>query len=369
MTAIRRDLARNTLAIACLIVLIGLSLWVLRPFLAATVWAIMIVVASWPLFIGLESRFGGRRWAAIVVMTLGMLFLLVLPLWLALDTIFGHADQLGELTRNLAANGLPRAPRWVARMPLIGERLALLWNQLAATGTAGLVAKLTPYAGDTGKWLLLRLGGLGGMLLQFLLVIAMAAIFYTQGEAGARLARRFGRRLAGERGENAVLLAGQAIRGVALGVGGTALIQTVLGGLGLALAGMPLAALLSAFMLMLCIAQVGPLVVLLPAAAWLYWTGETGWCIFLLVWSGIVGSLDNFVRPMLIRRGADLPLLLIFAGVIGGMLSFGLIGLFIGPVALAVTWTLLLAWIVDALGRDEADEEASESRAGSIAET
>jgi len=136
-------------------------------------------------------------------------------------------------------------------------------------------------------------------------------------------------------------------------VGVTAIVQTVLGGIGLAVAGVPFASLLSAVMLMLCIAQVGPMLVLLPAVGWMYWTGDTGWATFLLVWSLVVGSLDNFLRPMLIKRGADLPLLLIFAGVIGGMLGFGLIGIFVGPVVLAVTYTLMLAWIEDALGKDE----------------
>jgi hypothetical protein len=120
-------------------------------------------------------------------------------------------------------------------------------------------------------------GGFGGMLIQFLLVVTIAAILYAGGEDGARLMRRFGRRLAGERGENSIILAGQAIRGVALGVGVTAIVQTVLGGIGLAVAGVPFASLLSAVMLMLCIAQIGPMLILLPAVGWMYWMGDTGW--------------------------------------------------------------------------------------------
>ena len=353
MTDIRRDLARNTLAILCIITLIGLSLWVLRPFLAAAVWAAMIVVATWPLLLAVEARLGGRRGLAVAVMTVAMLFLLVLPLWLAFDTILEHSEQLTAAGKSLAANGLPPPPAWVATLPWVGERLAPAWGQLAAGGTSGIVAKVTPYAADAGKWLLTQVGGLGGMLIQFLLVVTISAIFYAGGEDGARMARRFGRRLAGERGENSIILAGQAIRGVALGVGVTAIVQTVLGGIGLAVVGVPFASLLSALMLMLCIAQVGPMLVLLPAVGWLFWSGDTGWASFLLVWSLVVGSLDNFLRPMLIKRGADLPLLLIFAGVIGGMLGFGLIGIFVGPVVLAVTYTLMLAWIEDALGKDE----------------
>lgn len=353
MTDIRRDLARNTLAILCILGLIGLSLWVLRPFLAAAVWAAMLVVATWPLFSALEDRLGNRRKPAVAVMTLAMLLLLVMPLWLAIDTLLEHSEQLTAAGKSLATEGLPLPPPWVGSLPLVGERLAAGWTQLAAAGTSGVLAKVTPYAADAGKWLLAQVGGLGGMLIQFLLVVTISGILYASGEAGARMARRFGRRLAGERGENSIILAGQAIRGVALGVGVTAIVQTVLGGIGLAIVGVPFASLLSAMMLMLCIAQIGPMPVLLPAVGWMYWTGDTGWATFLLVWSVIVGSLDNFLRPMLIKRGADLPLLLIFAGVIGGMLGFGLIGIFVGPVVLAVTYTLLLAWIEDALGKDE----------------
>lgn len=359
MRDIHRDLTRNTLAIFFVVGLGGLSLWVLRPFLAAGVWAAMIVVATWPAFLALEARLGGRRAPAIALMTLAMLLLLVLPLWLAVDTIAGNAGTLTALADHLIANGLPPLPRWIAELPLVGATLAGLWAQLATGGTDGIIAQVTPYAADTGKWVLAQVGGLGGMLVQFLLIVTIAAIMYSGGEPAARLVRRFGRRLAGARGENSVILAGQAIRGVALGVGVTALVQTVLGGLGLALAGVPFAALLSAVMLLLCIAQVGPVLVLLPAAGWLFWMGDTGWAVFLVVWSVIVGSLDNFLRPMLIRRGADLPLLLIFAGVIGGMLGFGLIGIFVGPVVLAITWTLLQAWIADALGDESAADQAN----------
>ena len=211
---------------------------------------------------------------------------------------------------------------------------------------------MLPHAADTGKWVLGQVGGLGGMLIQFLLVVIVAAILYSSGEAAARMMRRFGRRLAGERGENSIILAGQAIRGVALGVGVTAIVQTVLGGIGLAVAGVPFASLLAAVMLMLCIAQIGPGLVLFPAVGWMYWSGDSSWATALLVWSLVVTMLDNFLRPMLIKKGADLPLLLIFAGVIGGMLGFGLIGIFVGPVVLALTYTLMLAWIEDVLGKD-----------------
>jgi predicted PurR-regulated permease PerM len=341
------DLTRTILAILCIFLLIAGTLWVMRPFLAALIWATMIVVATWPLLKSLERRLGGRRALAVTVMTLGMLLLFVIPLWLAIGTIAEHATDIVSVVKKFFSTGLPRPPSWVATLPLIGEKINGVWAQLADAGTQGLLAKAEPYAAQTGTWVISRVGNIGGLLLQFLMIVIISAILYSSGEVAAHSVRRFGNRLAGERGVNSVLLAGGAIRGVALGVGITAIVQTVLGGIGLAIAGVPFATLLSALMLMFCIAQIGPSLVLFPAVGWMFWMGDTGWASFLLVWSIIVGTLDNFLRPMLIKKGADLPLLLIFAGVIGGMLGFGLIGIFIGPVVLAVTYTLLEAWMSD----------------------
>ena len=355
MTPIQRDLTRTTLAILCLLLLIAGSLWVLRPFLGALVWATMIVVATWPMLKGLEQRFGGRRAPAVAVMSLAMLLLLFLPLLLAIDVIASHAGEFAALARKLVDSGLPQPPEWVAGLPLVGGKLHTLWAQMADAGSQALLERAEPYAAESGKWLLEKMGNVGFMLIQFLLIVILSAVLYASGEAAAAEVRRFGQRLAGDRGENSVILAGQAIRGVALGVGVTALVQTLLGGIGLAIAGVPFAALLSAVMLMFCIAQIGPSLVLFPAVAWVFWMGDTGWGIFLLVWSLVVGTMDNFLRPILIRKGADLPLLLIFAGVIGGLLGFGLVGIFVGPVLLAVTYTLLQAWVDGAPDQAGAD--------------
>lgn len=352
MAEIRRDLTRNILATLAIFGLILLCLWVLKPFLAATVWATMLVVATWPVFCALERRLGGRRIPAVLLMTLALLILLVVPLGFAVGTVVEHSEALAALFKRLGSGGIPTLPQWIVKLPLIGGKIAQGWAQIRIDGTNGLLMKFQPYTIDVGAWLLARMGGLGGMLLQFVLIVTVSAILYAQGEAAAGLMRRIGQRLAGDRGENSVILAGQAIRAVALGVGGTAIVQTLFAGLSLAVAGFPFASLLSVLMLVLCIAQIGALPVLLPAAGWFFWQGDTGWGIFLLVASALVASLDNVLRPLLIKRGADLPLLLIFAGVIGGLLGFGLIGIFIGPVVLAVTWTLLQAWIADALGPD-----------------
>jgi predicted PurR-regulated permease PerM len=268
-------------------------------------------------------------------------------LTLAIGTIVSHSDEIVERGKSIASSPLPHPPQWVAQLPFVGEKIAKAWEDAIAAGASGLIAKLMPYADNIAKWLVSQAGSIGFLLLQFLLTVIISALMYAGGESAALTVRRFGRRLAGHSGENAVTLAGQAIRGVALGVGVTAVVQAGLGGVGLAIAGIPFAGLLTAVMLMLCIAQVGPALVMFPAVAWVYWTGENGWGTFLLLWALVVSTMDNFLRPALIKRGADLPLLLIFAGVIGGLIGFGLVGIFVGPVLLAVAYTLLDSWVGD----------------------
>jgi predicted PurR-regulated permease PerM len=183
------------------------------------------------------------------------------------------------------------------------------------------------------------------IVVRFLLTVIIVALLYLKGEEAAGWVLSFANRLAGRQGREAAILAGKAIRGVALGVVLTGLIQAALGGAGLALAGVPGTALLTGIIFVLCLAQLGPMPVLLPAVGWLYWSGEALWGTILLVWTVFVGTFDNFLRPFLIRRGVDLPLVLVFTGVIGGLIAFGVIGLFIGPVVLAVTYTLLAEWV------------------------
>ena len=341
----RPDLARYTLGVLTLVTLIIASLWTLRPFLGATIWAAMLVVATWPALLWFQARLWGRRSLAVTVMVLILLLLFVLPVTAAITTIAAHADEAINAAKSLTASGLPALPDWIAKIPYLGPKAVEMWNDVLAAGVAGLQEKVAPYAREVGAWLLAQAGVVGALTLQFLLTVIVAALMYAQGETAATKIRHFGFRLGGERGEDAVVLAGKAIRGVALGVGVTAIVQAVLGGIGLAVAGVPFAAFLTALMFVLCIIQVGPIIVLLPATIWVFYNGSTGWGVFMAVWTVVVGMLDNVLRPVLIKRGADLPLLLIFAGVIGGLLGFGLVGIFVGPVILAVSYTLIDAWI------------------------
>ena len=293
----------------------------------------------------------GRRGLAVAVMTLVLLCLLVVPLWLAIGTIVSNADQIAGWVKSLSTFEVPPPPAWLGRVPVFGDELVALWQKVAVAGLQGFLRKLAPYGGEAVRWFAVEVGGFGILVLQFLLTVVFAAILYARGEHAASWINRFGHRLAGPRGENSIRLAGQAVRGVALGVVVTALAQSILAGIGLAIAGVPFAAILTAVCFMLAIAQIGPLLVLIPAVLWLYWSGSTGWGTFLLLWTLVVGTMDNVLRPFLIKKGADLPLLLIFIGVVGGLTSFGLIGIFVGPVVLAVAHKLLSAWVDEEIPR------------------
>ena len=342
------DLTRITFAVLALALLVATSLWVLRPFLGPTIWATMVVVATWPLMLRVQRWVGGRRWLAVLMMTLLLLLLFMVPLVLAITTIVQNADQIVVWTKLATSYRLSSTPpAWLLTLPMVGGKLASLWEQAVGSGIDGMLQRLTPYAGNLTKWFVGEVGGIGFLLLQFVMAVAIAAILYASGEEAADQVRRFAQRLAGDRGASTVKLAGDAIRGVALGVGVTALVQSVLGGIALAIVDVPFAGLLSALMFMLCIAQVGPSPVLVPAVIWVFYQGQIGWGVFLLICAVVITLMDNVLRPALIRLGADLPLLLIFAGVIGGLLAFGLVGIFVGPVMLAVVYTLLDSWVGD----------------------
>jgi predicted PurR-regulated permease PerM len=341
------DLTRIVLAVVALGGLIAASFWVLRPFLLATVWATMIVVATWPALRALQSRLWGKRGLAVAVMTVTMLLIVVAPIAVGVVPVVEHGEVIVGWSRSLAELSVPEPPAWVGGLPLVGDKIAGEWRRIASARPEDLAAHITPYLMGVVLWVIGEVGGIGAFLIQLLLAVAVSAILYSRGEVAAAGALAFARRLAGGAGEQVAVLSAQAIRAVALGIVVTALVQSIIGGIGLGVTGVPYPVLLTVVMFVLGVSQIGPAPVLLGAVIWLYWKDDTLWGTVMVGWGLVTGSLDNFLRPLLIRRGADLPLLLIFAGVIGGLLAFGIIGLFIGPVVLAVTYTLLQAWVAE----------------------
>jgi predicted PurR-regulated permease PerM len=347
------DITRILFAVVAIGGLIAASFWVLRPFLPATVWAVMIVIATWPEMRWVERRLWGRRSLAVAVMTIAMLAIILVPIGIAVATLVDRADEIAAWTKSLVGFSMPPPPAWVSELPLIGKRIAASWRGVASKHPEELAAYITPHLTEIGRWLISQAGSLLTLLVQLLLTLALSAVLYAKGEAAAEWVLAFARRLAGGDGARAAILSGQAIRAIALGIVVTALLQSVVGGIGLAVTGVPHAAVLTAVMFLLGVAQVGAVPVLVGGVIWLYWQDQTLWATVMVIWTIVTGSLDNFIRPILIKRGADLPLLLVFSGVLGGLLAFGIIGLFVGPVVLAVSYTLLVTWVGDGRTADQ----------------
>ena len=339
------ELIRRLAVVLGIAAIAGVSVWMMAPFLLAILWAGTIAVATWPLLLRVQALLAGRRWAATTVLTLLLAVGFFIPLLMVTGTIVEHAGDAATLARDIVANGLPPAPAWVERIPVAGRQLADKWTELTQLESTALRERLEPAFKAATRWLLGSAGGLLSLVLQVVLTTVITALFYANGEQVAAGVRAFFRRLGGEGAESLVALAASSARAVALGVVLTAVLQALLTGIALAVAGVPAAALLGGVALVLCLAQVGPLLILVAAVGWLYWTHHTTAAVALGIVSIGLVSMDNILKPILITRGADLPLLLVFVGVIGGMVTFGLLGIFIGPVVLAVGWTLLKAWV------------------------
>ncbi|AJZ89186.1 AI-2E family transporter YdiK [Cedecea neteri] len=353
-----KDLLQILLSVLFISVMILACLWIVRPFVLGFAWAGTIVIATWPLLIKLQKLLWGKRSLAVLVMTLLLLMLFVIPIAMLVNSL---VDNSGPVI-NWATKGHMALPtfEWLHSIPLIGDKLYSGWNTLVSSGGSAIMEKVRPYIGTTTSWFLGQAVHIGTLLVHLGLMLLFSVLLYAKGETLGNGIRHFAFRLADKRGDAAVLLAGQAIRAVALGVVVTALAQGVLGGIGLAVSGIPYAALLTVLMVLSCLIQLGPLVILVPAIIWLYWSGDTTWGTVLLVWSCVVGTMDNVIRPVLIRMGADLPMILILSGVIGGLIAFGMIGLFIGPVLLAVSYRLISVWMHEAPAPQDDPQEVVE---------
>ncbi|ERK16714.1 putative membrane protein [Serratia fonticola AU-P3(3)] len=343
----RYDLPTIIFGVLFIAIMIVACFWVVQPFILGFAWAAMVVIATWPVLIKLQQLLWGRRSLAVAAMTILLLLLFVLPIALLISSVVDNSAPIVAWVNSPGQLHVPQL-EWLRSIPVIGHKVYNSYHLLVNTGGNALIAKIQPYFGQTATWVVTQAAHIGRFLIHCSLMLLFSALLYARGEQVGMAIRHFAVRLASTRGDAAVLLAGQAIRAVALGVVVTALVQSILGGIGLAVSGIPAATLLTVVMFVFCLAQLGPLLVLVPAIIWLYWTGDTTWGTVLLVWSCVVGTLDNFLRPALIRMGADLPLILILSGVIGGLLAFGMIGLFIGPVVLAVSYRLVSAWVNEA---------------------
>ena len=315
-----RDVAQILLSVLFLAIMIVACLWIVQPFILGFAWAGTVVIATWPVLLRLQKIMFGRRSLAVLVMTLLLVMVFIIPIALLVNSI---VDGSGPLIKAISSGDMTLPDlAWLNTIPVIGAKLYAGWHNLLDMGGTAIMAKVRPYIGTTTTWFVGQAAHIGRFMVHCALMLLFSALLYWRGEQVAQGIRHFATRLAGVRGDYATLL-------------------TVL-------------------MILSCLVQLGPLPVLIPAIIWLYWTGDTTWGTVLLVWSGVVGTLDNVIRPMLIRMGADLPLILILSGVIGGLIAFGMIGLFIGPVLLAVSWRLFAAWVEEVPPPTDQPEEILE---------
>lgn len=333
--------------IAALALGIGCFL-VLRPFLSALLWAAILAWSTWPAYRVLRERARLSPGLAALVMVVAEFLLLGLPLVFATPTRREDIEGLRGAVEALLSQGMPGLGGWLGRLPLVGERLQAWWESFDL-GLPSIFDLLRPYAGTIAQTLLSVLLAVLSGLAEMLLAILLAFFLYRDGPAIAAHGEAALQRLAGERARHLVQLTGDVTRGVVFGLLGTALVQGAMTAFGLWIAGVPRPVLLGVVAGAISIFPVGAPLVWIPAALWLFSEGETGWGIFLALYGAFgISSADNFIRPWLISRGADLPLLLTLLGALGGVLAFGFLGLFLGPVLLAVGFTLLKDWVDEA---------------------
>jgi predicted PurR-regulated permease PerM len=328
------------IAIGCVVVLL--------PFFSALLWAAILVFTTWPINEWLRLHLHLRRGVAAGMMVALTAVAIVLPLALAAPGSAGDVDHLRAIILTALRAGLPGAPGWVYDIPLLGPTLGALWDRWAADISV-MVEAFQPYFGlvlEGGVSLLL---GIANGVLLFVLALFAAFFFYLYGEPIAARLSLLLHRIAGARADRLIDVMGATVRGVVYGILGTALVQGFLTAFGLWLSGVPRPVLLGAVAAFLAVLPIGAPLVWLPAALWLMSSGHLGWGIFLAIYGGVVVSgADSLIRPWFISRGAQLPFLLTVLGVLGGALSFGLLGIFLGPVLLGIGYTLLNEWARDA---------------------
>jgi len=339
------DLPRRVLVVLWILGLLGGCLYVLRPFITPLICATVIAISTWPLLLRLQGRLGGSRGAAIAVVLGVIAVAFLVPIYFGAMAIAQSIGNLMSWTRDLDSKALPPVPDWLANLPVLGARIAAERETLMREGSDGLRAQVSANASVMLQWLLSRVGGLIGMFVQVAITLGFTAVIYARGDQVRVQVLGFARRLAGDRGEEAARLAGLATRGVALGVVLTPLIQAILAGVGMAIAGAPNVGLFALFVLLTCLAQVGPIPAMAIPVALLFARGDTMPASLLAAWALVVHASGPIVRPLLIKRGVDLSMPLILCGVIGGVAAFGVVGLFLGPVLLAVSLALLGSWI------------------------
>ena len=355
MSTLAKRIEHNLGWIVLAILLVG-CLLVLWPFVSALLWGVVLCYSTWPIYRRLLKLLGGRRTLAAAVMTLAMVLVVFLPFVIVGSTLADSVKELTTAARHSIEAGPPPPPAWLAKVPIVGQSATTYWESLAAD-RAKLTQEFRRFVEPVSAWLLQIALSLGRGLLELTLSIFVAFFLFRDGLSAAGRLITAVERIGGQRGRHLLTVAGNTVRGVVYGILGTALVQAVVAGIGFVIAGVPGAALLALLTFFLSVVPVGPPLIWLPAAIWLFQQGSTGLGIFMLIWGVGVSSVDNVIKPWFISQGSDMPFILIFFGVLGGAMAFGFIGVFLGPTLLAVGFRLLEEWF--STRRGGVEDEAS----------
>ena len=329
---------------ALLLLVIGCFL-VVRPFLSAILWAVVLTFSSWPAYRQLLGWVKGRKTLAAALMTLVITAVLLLPSITIGLTLADDVTEFATAAARWFRQGPPSPPAWIVGIPWVGEEIKLNWNEYAED-SGQMLAAMESLIDPVSTWLLKIGTALGRGILELSLSVFLAFFFFRDGAALGDRALAIAGRLAGDQGNHLLIdVAGGTVRGVVYGVLGTAVAQGLLAGIGLYFAGVPGAVLLGLITFFVSAIPMGPPLIWIPASLWLFQSNAVGAGVFMLCWGMLVSSVDNVIRPFIISQGNKMPFVLIFMGVIGGALAFGFIGVFLGPTLLAVSFRLVEEWL------------------------
>jgi predicted PurR-regulated permease PerM len=333
----------TAIRLGALALLLYWTLILVRPFISIVIWSVVLTVALYPVFEWMTLRLGGRRRLAAFLVTMLSLLIVIGPAtWLALGLI--ESLRMVHSQFDFSTVAIPAPPQTVKGWPLIGEPIYQFWD-LASTNFKAAMNEILPQLKPLGSSLL-RIGADTGIgTIKFLASIIVAGFLFSPAPSLADAIKNFARRLNPERGEEFVVQAGATIRAVSRGVIGISVLQALLAGIGLMVAGVSQASLIAFAVLILGIIQIGPSIILIPVIIWSWTAMETTSALLFTAYMIPVNLLDNLLRPIVMGRGLKTPMLVILIGVIGGTLAYGITGLFLGPIVLAVIWELLGSWI------------------------
>ena len=330
--------------IALLIAILGMSYLIVQPFLLAIAWGGLIAFATWPAH-GWMSRKLGSQLLSASLFALVMAVVIIAPLVALGVGVAGDGREIIVSIIEMTKTELPSLPKWVGQIPFAGDTILQYWATWQGKGTDWF-SDLVPYLQKVGGFFFARSGVLGSVLLQIGLAILFAFWFYVEGQQIAATLKQILNRVIGVSHVHYWKVAAGTIQNVINGIVGTALAQGIVAGIGFWIAGVPAALLLGVVTFMISVIPMAPPLIWIPAVAWLFMQDQSGYAIFLAIWGVVVISgVDNIVKPLLISRGSILPLSIILVGVLGGVLAFGFLGLFIGPVILALFYTLIREWL------------------------